>query len=116
MPELLRSGGDNIVVQVQRRLHDQSWWFQLEIPQEFWEDLFNVNGPQPGAEVSVPQPPRMTMPGAYERARPFWDSLAERNADALEQSITGPAPHRHLPHTWPDLPSLQRAYDAFNSE
>ena len=116
MAELFQSGSDNIVIQVQRRLYDQTWWFQLDIPQVFWEDLFNVNSPQPGAEVPVPQPPEMTMSGAYEHAKPFWDSLAERNADALKQSITGRAPQRHLLHTWPDLLSLQRAYDAFNSE
>jgi hypothetical protein len=50
-----------LVLQVKRTLHGKTWWFGLEIPHEFWEDLFRVredHGPQ-------------TASAAYAHARQF---------------------------------------------
>lgn len=107
MAELLTSGGDDIVVQVQRQHLSQDWRFDLVIDRDDWERLLKVN---------APGQPRTSREQAYQQAKDFWDHLAERNADDLQESISRSPRRQHAWRTWPDLASLQRAYDAFNSE
>jgi hypothetical protein len=90
-----------MILQVKRTHHAKTWWFELQIVEEDWEDLFKV------AERHGPQ----TALHAYAYDPDFWNRLAEDNADALEpQTVPGAASDRHLRRVWPDYHSLQAAY------
>jgi hypothetical protein len=70
-----------MVLQLHRVLHGTTWWFELQLPQDYWEDLFHAT------EEHGPQ----TVSAAYARAKVFWDRMAEENADTLEQrAVPGP--------------------------
>jgi hypothetical protein len=88
-----------MVLQVKRTLHGRTWWFELKIVQDYWQDLCEATeqGPETVAE-------------AYAQKREFWDWLAEQNADRLEGNAVPGSPDRHIPHVWPDYPSLETAY------
>ena len=90
-----------MVLQVKRMLHGKTWWFELDIAQEFWEDL--------PSSITKGQDPK-TVPEAYGNAREFWDWLGEENADALEASAVPGSPDRHIRYVWPDHQSLETAY------
>jgi hypothetical protein len=95
-----------MVLQVQRALSGKTWWLELQIPQEHWEDLFRMT------EKHGPQ----TVSAAHARAEVFWDQLAEENADKLEQRAVPGAANRHLREVWPDYRTLKAEYDRRGGE
>jgi hypothetical protein len=99
MSKVIDENGE-MVLQVNRVLHGKTWWFELQIPQEHWEDLFHAT------EEHGPQ----TVSAAYARAKVFWDRLVDENADALEQGTVPGAANRHFEEIWPDYLSLEAAY------
>jgi hypothetical protein len=79
---------------------ERTWWFELQIPQEYWEDLpyaTEEHGPQ-------------TVSSAYTRAGVFWERLAKENADSLEQLAVPGASNRHIKKVWPDYRTLELEY------
>ncbi|MBI4185117.1 MAG: hypothetical protein HY521_14095 [Proteobacteria bacterium] len=111
MVTLIEPAGESacadLVIQTKRRLHNKSWWFELLVPRSFWEDLFQVNGPD-GLQMTTRQ--------AFERAKPFWAHLIERVADRLAAQASPGAPNRHLRKQWPDFASLEREYTQFGAQ
>jgi len=97
---------DKMVLRVERRINDKIWVFDTEVPRSHWEDLFRVNTPEGRS---------METQGAYDEAKEFWDYLAEKSADEMEQGITKGAANRHKKFVWPDFTLLEQAYNQFQA-
>ena len=89
-----------MVLQVKRKYYGKTWWFELEIPQEHWEDLFHADEEQSPESVAA----------AYARANLFWDRLAEDHADRLKPCAVPVAADRHMRQVWVDNRTLGAAY------
>jgi len=63
------SAGGVMTLLVDRIVHSQTWRYILTVPHEFWTDLF------------FPASAQWTALDAYRHDQPFWDHLAEWNAD-----------------------------------
>ena len=97
---------DKIVLRVERRINDKTWVFDTEVHRVHWEDLFRVNAPE-GRSMETQE--------AYDEAREFWDYLAEKCANDMEQRITKGAANRHEIFVWPDFTLLKKEYNQFQA-
>ncbi len=82
-----------------RQIKDKRWAFDTVITRDQWEDLLGG--------------PKMNMEEAYNHAREFWDHLADKKADELMGGAEQASPTRQIEYFWPDLASLERAYNVF---
>ena len=98
---------DKMVLRVERRINDKIWVFDTEVPRVQWEDLFRVNAPE-GRSMETQE--------AYGEAREFWDYLAEKCADEMEQGITKGAEYRHKIFVWRDFTLLGQEYNQFQTD
>ncbi len=55
----------------------------------------------------------MSAEEAYKHARDFWDHLADKKADELKGGANPASPTRQIEYFWPDLASLELAYNDF---
>ena len=97
---------DKIFLRVERRINGETWFFDTIVPRSHWEDLFHVNAPEGRS---------METQGAYDEAREFWDYLAEKVANGMEQRVTKGAANRHEIFVWPDFTLLGQEYNQCQS-
>jgi hypothetical protein len=97
------TGEDDLRVRVEREIHGKSWDFDFVTPREQWETLFGWHSS--GTSLRSPA-------DAYEHAKPFWDDVAERIADALAKDAQEGAQMRTAQVISPNLEWLQDQYQA----
>jgi hypothetical protein len=90
-------------LRVRRELHGKSWWLDLIVPESQWGELYE----------KLPGVPPDGARDAYQRSRPFWDWLAERNADDLSQQASPDAATRRVEWEVDNLKWLLSRYEAF---
>ena len=90
---------DRLRLRATRQIKDKRWAFDTVITRDQWEDLLGG--------------PKMNMEEAYNHARDFWDHLADKKADELMGGAEQASPTRQIEYFWPDLASLERAYNVF---
>ena len=96
---------DRLKLRAERQIiQGKRWVFDTVIPRDQWEDLFSVNAPD-GRQMSSKD--------AYEHARVFWDHLADKKADEQMGSVDPASHKRQIEYVWPNLGSLERAYNDF---
>ena len=95
---------ERLMLRVERQIQGKRWVVDTVIPRDQWEDLFSVNAPD-GRQMSSKD--------AYEFARVFWDHLADEKADELVGSVDPASPNRQIEYVWPNLGSLEHAYNDF---
>jgi hypothetical protein len=86
---------------VERTLHGKKWRIALILPQTLWEDLFRWNAPYTSTKSAW---------DAYQHAHPFWDALAERNADEASGETNPDSPVRQIEAAANSLPWLEAEY------
>ena len=91
---------DRLRLRAQRQIHGKQWALDTVIPLKQWNDLLDG-------------PPEMSWEEAYNHARDFWDHLADKKADELMGGAEQASPTRQIEYFWPDLASLERAYNVF---
>ncbi len=90
---------DRLRLRATRQIKGKRWAFDTVIPRDQWEDL--LGGPKMSAEE------------AYKHARDFWDHLADNKANELKGGADPASPTRQIEYFWPDLASLELAYNDF---
>ncbi len=88
---------DRLRLRATRQIKGERWAFDTVIPRDQWEDLL----------------PKMSAEEAYKHARDFWDHLADNKADELKGGADPASPTRQIEYFWPDLASLELAYNDF---
>ena len=96
---------DRLTLRSERQIQGKRWVVDTVIPRDQWEDLFSVNA------LGGPQ---MSSKDAYDHARVFWDHLADEKADELLGGVDPASPKRQIKFVWPNLPSLEHAYNDFD--
>ncbi len=90
---------DRLRLRATRQIKGKRWEFDTVIPRDQWEDLLY------GTKMSAEE--------AYKHARDFWDHLADKKADELIGGADPASPTRQIEYFWPDLASLELAYNDF---
>ncbi len=91
---------DRLTLRALRQIHGKRWAVDTVILLKQWTDLLNA-------------PPEMSSEEAYIHARDFWDHLADEKADELMGGADQASPTRQIKCIWPDLASLELAYNDF---
>jgi hypothetical protein len=107
MTEFVGTGGlpPDMRLRVERILHGKSWWFDLLVPEMYWGEFYEK---QPGK-------PPLGARDAYLRSQPFWDWLAERNADNLAQHASPDAAVRRAEWEVGDFGWLPEQFKSFQN-
>ncbi len=100
MVELIPGQIDRLRLRATRQIKGKRWAFDTVFPRRQWEDL--LDGPTMSAEE------------AYKHARDFWDHLADKKADELKGGADPASPTLQIEYFWPDLASLELAYNDFH--
>lgn len=91
----------NMLLQAKTNIDGKTWWFELIIPNEYWDDLFQSNTLNDVGEV-------------YAQSNDFWNSLVRERADELRLTITDTqVGQRHLRAEGFTFEEVQRKYNSF---
>lgn len=101
--EALANGRDEMLLRATTQIEGKTWWFELPIPSEHWDDLFRLTK-------------SIEVKDAYAMAPGFWNSLVEEAAETLKQTIEDPhASNRHLRAEKPTYSQVEQRYRKFEA-